>query len=106
MANNRPEEARRVLCRYHGGSEHPNELVRAELEEIAEALEAERSQQTASYMHFIRTRKSPGFILRGMKLTDRQSCQPPPALDMFLPWLHHSMVWQWPCFVLPSTGLE
>ncbi|KAL2849645.1 general substrate transporter [Aspergillus pseudodeflectus] len=55
MANNRPEEARRVLCRYHGGSEHPNELVRAELEEIAEALEAERSQQSASYMHFIRT---------------------------------------------------
>ncbi|KAL2786510.1 hypothetical protein BJX66DRAFT_342104 [Aspergillus keveii] len=54
MANNRPEEARRILCRYHGGSDHPNELVRAELNEIAEALEAEKSQQTASYMHFIR----------------------------------------------------
>ncbi|KAL3443435.1 general substrate transporter [Aspergillus insuetus] len=54
MANNRIEEARRILCRYHGGSDHPTELVRAELNEIAEALEAEKSQQTASYMHFIR----------------------------------------------------
>ncbi|KAJ0418732.1 general substrate transporter [Aspergillus carlsbadensis] len=55
MANNRPEEARRVLCRYHAGSDEPNELVRAELQEIAQALEAEKSQQTASYMHFVRT---------------------------------------------------
>ncbi|KAL3458883.1 hypothetical protein BJX64DRAFT_265841 [Aspergillus heterothallicus] len=48
MANGRPEEAKRILCRYHTGSEQPNELVRAELEEITVALESEKSQQIAS----------------------------------------------------------
>jgi hypothetical protein len=74
MAKNRPEEARRIFCRYHGGSDHPNELVRAELNEIAEALEAEKSQQTASYMHFIRNRKSSHYLAMGNTVTDCQSC--------------------------------
>ncbi|KAL4882122.1 general substrate transporter [Aspergillus karnatakaensis] len=56
VANNRRAEAERILSRYHAGSDVPNELVRIEMEEIAQALEDEKSQQTASYLHFFRTR--------------------------------------------------
>lgn len=55
MANNRADEAQKVLSRYHAGSDTPNELVRWEMTEITKALEREKHQKSASYMHFFRT---------------------------------------------------
>ena len=57
VANNKPQEAERVLSKYHAGSETPNHLVRVELAEISVALESEKEQKTASYLHFARTGK-------------------------------------------------
>ncbi|KAL4866221.1 hypothetical protein BDV12DRAFT_187622 [Aspergillus spectabilis] len=55
MANIRRAEAEHIPSRYHAGTDQPNELVRIEMEEIARALEDEKSQQTASYLDFIQT---------------------------------------------------
>ncbi|KAI8721712.1 MFS domain-containing protein [Fusarium sp. LHS14.1] len=55
VAHDRPQEAQRILSRYHAGSEEPNELVLAEMNEITVAIQNEKLQNTASYMDFLKT---------------------------------------------------
>lgn len=59
IANDRIEEATRILCKFHGGSEEPTNLVNLELNEIIMTLQAEKDQQSTSYLHFFRTSMSP-----------------------------------------------
>ncbi|KAL2113436.1 hypothetical protein VUR80DRAFT_4052 [Thermomyces stellatus] len=56
VANDKVEQAETVLCRYHSGSDEPSELVRWEMAEISVAIKSERTQNTASYGHFFKTR--------------------------------------------------
>ncbi|KAJ4152462.1 hypothetical protein NW754_004258 [Fusarium falciforme] len=55
VAHDRPQEAQRILSRYHAGLEEPNELVLAEMNEITIAIQNEKLQNTASYMDFLKT---------------------------------------------------
>ncbi|KAJ3525428.1 hypothetical protein NM208_g11643 [Fusarium decemcellulare] len=55
VAHDRPEEAQGILCRYHAGSEEPNELVLAEMNEITIAIQNEKLQNTSSYLDFLKT---------------------------------------------------
>ncbi|KAF4463739.1 general substrate transporter [Fusarium albosuccineum] len=50
VAHDRPEEAQEILCRYHAGSEEPNELVLAEMNEIKIAIQNETLRNTSSYL--------------------------------------------------------
>ncbi|KAL1857460.1 hypothetical protein VTK73DRAFT_8083 [Phialemonium thermophilum] len=56
VAQDRPEDAMRVLARAHAGSDDPSELVERELAEIEAAIQEEKIQNTASYLDFTKTR--------------------------------------------------
>ncbi|KAJ4190377.1 hypothetical protein NW755_005518 [Fusarium falciforme] len=58
VAHDRPQEAQRILSRYHAGSEEPNELVLAEMNEITVDIQNEELQNTASYMDFLKTNEN------------------------------------------------
>lgn len=58
IANGRTEEATRILCKYHSGTEEPDELVRLQVAEITSAIEFERSLESTSYIQFFRTSRS------------------------------------------------
>ncbi|KAM6507170.1 hypothetical protein FALCPG4_018552 [Fusarium falciforme] len=56
IANGRTEEATKILCKYHSGTEEPTELVLVQVAEITGALEFERSMESTSYLQFFRTK--------------------------------------------------
>lgn len=55
ISKERSEEAEKILTRYHCADDTPSPLVRWELAEITVAIRNEESQDTASYMHFLKT---------------------------------------------------
>jgi hypothetical protein len=55
IANDRTEEASRILSKYHAGSDEPSELVRFEVAEITAAIEFERANKSTSFLQFFRT---------------------------------------------------
>ncbi|CAI6098744.1 unnamed protein product [Clonostachys chloroleuca] len=56
MANNKEDEARRILTKYHGGGDENSPLVEFELKEITQALQIERaSEQSRNYLELVRT---------------------------------------------------
>jgi hypothetical protein len=57
IANGRKDEAVQFLCKYHSGTEEPDELVELQVAEITCAIEFERSLESASYLQFFRTSK-------------------------------------------------
>ncbi|KAM0331233.1 hypothetical protein ACHAQA_002902 [Verticillium albo-atrum] len=56
IANGRTEQATKILCKYHSGTEEPTELVRMQVTEITSAIDFERCQESASYFQFFRTK--------------------------------------------------
>jgi len=58
VANGRSDEATKVLCKHHSGTEEPTDLVRLQMAEITSAIEFERSLESVSYLQFFRTSKS------------------------------------------------
>ncbi|CAH0057188.1 unnamed protein product [Clonostachys solani] len=56
IANGRTDEATRILCKYHSGTQEPDELVRLQIAEITSAIEFERSLESSSYLQFLRTK--------------------------------------------------
>ncbi|KAH7247171.1 hypothetical protein NW759_007937 [Fusarium solani] len=56
IANDRTEEASRILSKYHAGSDEPSELVRFEVAEITAAIEFERANKSTSFLQFFRTK--------------------------------------------------
>ncbi|KAM0271132.1 hypothetical protein ACHAQH_009181 [Verticillium albo-atrum] len=56
VANDRTDEATKILCKYHSGTEEPTELVRLQIAEISSAIEFEREQNSTSYFQFFRTK--------------------------------------------------
>ena len=55
IAHDRPEEAQGILSKYHTGSEEPDELVLAEMQEITLAIQKEKMVNTTSYLDFFNT---------------------------------------------------
>ncbi|KAJ4264254.1 hypothetical protein NW762_005448 [Fusarium torreyae] len=55
IAHDRPEEAQRILSKYHTGSDVPNGLVLAEMQEITLAIQKEKLVNTTSYLDFFKT---------------------------------------------------
>lgn len=62
IANGRTEDATRILCKYHSGSEEPTELVRLQVAEITCAIDFERSFESSSYIQFFRTSESHALL--------------------------------------------
>ncbi|GKT51996.1 lactose permease [Colletotrichum spaethianum] len=57
IANGRTPVATKILSRYDSGTEQPTELVQIQVAEITDAIDYERSLESASYLHF-------GFIVQ------------------------------------------
>lgn len=53
--NNRREEAREILVKYHAEGNENDELLKLELAEIDQALEYEKVQRSSSWMEWVRT---------------------------------------------------
>lgn len=59
IANGCTEDAERILCKYHSGTDLPDELVKLQVAEITSAIEFERSLESTSYMQFFSTSMYP-----------------------------------------------
>lgn len=68
IANDRAEDAAKVLSKYHSGTEEPTDLVLLEIAEITAAIEFERSVSSVSYFQFFSTRKA---SMRSFKVSQK-----------------------------------
>ena len=53
--NNRRQEARELLVKYHAEGDENNDLLKLEIAEIDQALEYEKTQRSSSWMEWVRT---------------------------------------------------
>ncbi|KAL4879558.1 hypothetical protein BJY04DRAFT_208668 [Aspergillus karnatakaensis] len=92
-ANDRTEEATRILSKYHSGTTEPTELVRFEIAEIITALQFEREGKSTSWLQFFRTR---GNIHR-LFITA--------ILGFIIQWCGNSLISSYLALVLTNIGI-
>ncbi|KAL4779652.1 general substrate transporter [Aspergillus varians] len=94
IANNQAETATRILCKYHAGTEEPNDLVRFEVAEITAALQFERAQRSTSYLQFFRTRGNRHRLLIAT------------LLGFMIQWCGNGLISYYLALILTSIGID
>ncbi|KAL4947196.1 hypothetical protein BDW69DRAFT_190415 [Aspergillus filifer] len=94
IANDQPDEAEKILVKYHAGGEMDTELVRWELAEIKLALQSEEEQASASYMHFLKTKGNRHRLFLAV------------ILGFMIQWCGNGLITNYLVRVLRNIGIE